>query len=96
MTPPTWDQLRNAGRVVIDQPDRGLAIYPTTHGKVVFAVRGEGGALVQVPVQLAEMDAVANALAESEARASVAQEMLQEQQSEIAAYHLIQRAMGGA
>lgn len=96
MTPPTWEQLRDAGRVVIDQPDRGLAIYPTNHGKVVFAVRGEVGALVQVPVQLAEMDAVANALAESEARASVAQEMLHEQESMFEAFHLIQRAKGAS
>ena len=96
MTSPTWDQLRDAGRVVIDGPDRGLAIYPTTHGKVVIAVKGEGGALLHVQVQLGEMDAVANALAESEARAAAVQQMIQEQESEIAAYHLIQRAMGTA
>lgn len=96
MTPPTWDQLRDAGRVLIDEPDRGLAVYPTTHGKVVIAVRGEGGVLIQVPVQLAEMDAVANALAESEARASVAREMLHEQESMFEAFHLIQRAKGAS
>ena len=96
MIAPTWDQLRDAGRVVIDEPGRGLAIYPTTHGNVVIALRGEGGALLQVAAQLAEMDDVANALAESEARATAAKEMLHEQESMFEAYHLIQRAKGAA
>lgn len=94
MTAPTWQELRAAGRVLIDQPDRGLAIYPTTYGNVVFATRGEGGSLHLVPIQLSEMDAVANALAESEARALEAQEVLQQQESVIAAHHLILRAKG--
>ena len=92
----TWQDLRDAGRVVIDEPDRGLAIYPTTHGNVVIAVRAEDGALLHVQVRLNEMDDVANSLAESEARAVVVQQTLHEQQAEIAAYHLIQRAMGAA
>lgn len=97
MTPaPTWQELRNAGRVLIDQPDRGLAIYPTTHGNVVICVMGDDGALHLVSIQLSEIGDVANALAESEARAIAAQEVLQKQESEIVAYHLIQRAKGPA
>ena len=96
MSSPAWQDLRNAGRVVIDEPDRGLAIYPTTHGNVVIAVRAEGGALLHVQVRLNEMDDVANALAESEARAAVVQQTLHEQQAEVAACQLIQRARGTA
>lgn len=94
MTAPTWQELRDAGRVLIDQPERGLAIYPTTHGNVVFAIRAEDGAVYVVPVQLADIGAVASALAESEARATVAREVLIEQESTFEAYHLIQRAKG--
>lgn len=94
--PPTWQELRDAGRVLIDEPDRGLAIYPTTHGKVVFCVMDAEGALHLVPVQLSEIDDVATALVESEARAIAAQEVLQQQQSAIDAHHLIQRAKGPA
>jgi hypothetical protein len=96
MIAPTWEQLRDAGRVVIDQPDRGLAIFPTTHGVIVVGVKSQDGTVQLASIQLCEMDAVANALAECEARAAAALEMMQEQQSEIAAYHLIQRAMGAA
>lgn len=93
---PTWQELRDAGRALIDQPDRCLAIYPTTHGNVVICVMGEDGALHLVPIQLSEIGDVANALAESEARAIAAQEVLQEQESAIVAHHLIQRAKGPA
>ncbi|CAN7704447.1 hypothetical protein LJR066_005721 [Acidovorax sp. LjRoot66] len=96
MTAPTWQELRDAGRVLIDQPERGLAIYPTTRGNVVFAIRAGDGSLHLVPLQLAEIDAVANALAESEARAAAAMSVLQEQETAIAAYELIQRVKGGA
>lgn len=94
--PPTWQELRDAGRVLIDEPDRGLAIYPTTHGKVVVCVMGGDRALHLVPVQLSEIDDVATALVESEARAIAAQEVLQQQQSAMDAHHLIQRAKGPA
>ena len=94
MTDPTWEELRDAGRVLIDQPDRGLAIYPTTRGNVVIGVMGKDGTLHFVPILLSEMDAVANALAESEARAAAAQTVIQEQESAVAAYHLIQRVKG--
>ncbi|CAN7368468.1 hypothetical protein [Acidovorax sp. LjRoot117] len=94
MTSPTWQELRDAGRVLIDQPDRGLAIYPTTLGKIVIVVRAVGGDVHVVPVQLPEVDAVAHAIAECESRATAAQEILHEKASAIEAYHLIQRAMG--
>lgn len=96
MTTPTWQELRDAGRAVIDQPDRCLAIYGTTDGSVVICVMGNDGALHRVPVQLSEIDDVANALIESEARAIAAQEVLQRQKSAIVAHHLIQRAKGPA
>lgn len=89
--PPTWQELRQAGRVLIDQPDCGLAIYPGSHGKVVICVMGDDGALHLVPIHLSEMDVVAKAIAESEARAIAAQEVFREQESAIAAHHLIQR-----
>lgn len=95
MTAPTWQELRYAGRAVIDQPDRGLAIYGTTDGHVVICVMGNDGALNRVSVQLAEIDDVATALVESEARAIAAQEVLQRQLSAVA-HHLIQRAKGPA
>lgn len=96
MTVPTWQDLRDAGHVLLDRSEHGLAIYPTAYGNVVIAVRGEGGALHHVPIQLSEFDAVATALAESEARAAVAQKVLHEQESAFAAHHLIQRAKGAA
>lgn len=96
MNHPNWQELRDAGRVLFDQPDRGLAIYPTTYGNVVIATRGEGGALHHVPILLSEMDAVANALAESEARAAAAKSVIQEQESAVAAYHLIERVKGAS
>jgi len=91
---PTWQELCDAGRVLIDQPEQGLAIYPTTCGTVVIAVRGDSDALQFAVIQLSEMSDVANALAESEARAAAAQEMLHEHESAIAAHHLIQRIKG--
>ncbi len=94
MTGPTWEELRDAGRTLIDQPDRCLAIYPSTRGNVVICVMGEDGTLHFVPILLSEMDAVANALAESEARAAAAKSVIQEQESAIAAYHLIERVKG--
>lgn len=94
--PPTWQELRDAGRVLIDQPDRGLAIYPTTYGNVVICVMGDDGSLHLVPIQLSEIGEVAYVLADSEARAIEAQEALQERESEIAAFHLIQRVKVGS
>lgn len=94
--PPTWQELRDAGRVFIDQPDRGLAIYPSTIGNVVLGVRTGDGSVHLLPIQLSEFDAVATALAESEARAIATQEVLQEQESAITAHNLILRAKGTA
>ncbi|MBV7428069.1 MULTISPECIES: hypothetical protein [unclassified Acidovorax] len=94
MNSPTWQELCDAGRVLIDQPDRGLAIYPTTHGNVVVGVRSGDGALHLLAIQLSEMDAVANALAESEVRADEAKSLLQWQESAVAAYHAIERVRG--
>lgn len=93
---PTWQELRDAGRVLIDQPERGLAMYPTTYGNVVICVMGDDGALHLVPIQLSEIDAVADALIESKARAIAAQDVLQKQQSAIVTHQLIQRAKGPA
>lgn len=94
--PPTWQELRDAGRVQIDQPDRGLAIYPSVMGNVILGVRTGDGAVCFLPIQLSEFDAVATALAESEARASVAKELLHQQESMVEAYQLIQRVKGSA
>ena len=96
MTTPTWQELRDAASVQIDQPDRCLAIYPTAHGHIVVCVMGSDGVLHRVQVRLSEIDDVANALVESEARAIAAQEVLHEQESAITAHHLIQRAKGPA
>lgn len=96
MTPPTWQELSEGGFVVFDEPERGLALYPTIYGNVVISVRGEDGTLHCVTIQLPEIGAVAKAFAESEARAAEARKTLHEQVSEFVAYQLIQRAKGAA
>jgi hypothetical protein len=96
MTAPTWQELRDAGRALIDQPDRCLAIYPTTHGNIVVCVMGDNGVLHRVSVELSEIDRMADAIVDSEARAIAAREVLHEQESSMAAHQLIQRAKGPA
>lgn len=94
--PPTWQQLRDAGVVVFDEPEYGLAIYPTTIGTVYVAIKTKNGDVHRVGFNAGDVGGVANFLAAAEARAIAAQEVLHEQKSAIAAHQLIQRAKGPA
>ena len=94
--PPTWQQLLDGGVVVFDEPEYGLAIYPTTIGMVYIAIRTTTGDLHRVGFGVGNVGGVANFLAAAEARAIAAQKVLHEQESAIAAHHLIQRAKGPA
>lgn len=94
--PPTWKELRDAGVVALDEPDYGLAIYPTTIGMVYVAIRTKAGDVHRVGFSAGDVGGVANLLAAAAARAIAAQEVLQKQQSAIVAHHLIQRAKGPA
>ena len=94
--PPTWQQLLDGGVVVFDEPEYGLAIYPTTIGMVYIAIRTTTGDLHRVGVSAGNVGGVANFLAAAEARAIAAQEVLREQETAIAAHRLIQRAKGSA
>ena len=94
--PPTWQQLRDAGVVVFDEPEYGLAIYPTTIGTVYVAIKTKTGDVHRVGFSAGDVGGVANFLAAAEARAIAAQEVLHEQESAIAAHQLIQRAKGPA
>lgn len=94
--PPTWNELRDAGVVALDEPDYGLAIYPTTIGMVYVAIRTKTGDIHRVGFSAGDVGGVANFLAAAEARAIAAQEVLHEQKSAIAAHQLIQRAKGPA
>ena len=94
--PSTWQQLLDGGVVVFDEPEYGLAIYPTTIGMVYIAIRTTTGDLHRVGVSAGNVGGVANFLAAAEARAIAAREVLHEQESAIAAHHLIQRAKGPA
>ena len=94
--PPTWQQLLDGGVVVVDEPEYGLAIYPTTIGMVYIAIRTTTGDLHRVGFGVGNVGGVANFLAAAEARAIAAQKVLHEQESAIAAHQLIQRAKGPA
>ncbi len=94
--PPTWQQLLDGGVVVFDEPEYGLAIYPTTIGMVYIAIRTTTGDLHRVGFGVGNVGGVANFLAAAEARAIAAQKVLHEQESAIAAHQLIQRAKGPA
>ena len=94
--PPTWQELRGAGVVVFDEPEHGLAIYPTNTGMVYVAIRTKTGDLHRVGFSAGNVGGVANFLAAAEVRAIAAQEVLREQETAIAAHRLIQRAKGSA
>ena len=96
MTAPTWQELRDAGVVVFDEPEHGLAIYPTTIGMVYVAIKTKTGDVHRVRFSAGDVGGVANFLAAAEARAIAAQEVLLQQQSVVVAHHLIQRAKGAA
>lgn len=96
MTAPTWQELLDAGVVVFDEPEHGLAIYPTTIGMVYIAVKTKTGDVHRVGFGAGDAGGVASFLAAAEARAIAAQEVLQQQQSAIAAHQLIERAKGPA
>jgi hypothetical protein len=96
MTAPTWQELRDAGHAVFDQPERGLAVYATDRGTVVVAMRGEGGLVHRVGMLPREVGSLADALMGAEATATAVLDALHDRLSSLEAFNLIQRVKGGS
>lgn len=96
MTAPTWQELRDAGAVVFDEPGCALAVYPAGEGGIVIAIKSADGTVHRVGTTPAGAKVFGGELAGVAAFAAQAAQARHEHETAIAAYELIQRAKGAA
>lgn len=96
MTAPTWQELRDAGAVVFDEPGCALAVYPAGQGGIVIAIKSADGMLHRVGMAPEGAKVLGDELAGVAAFAAQVAQARHADETAVAAYELIQRAKAGS
>lgn len=89
MNIPTWEELRSRGYMLVDLPQRRLAIYPNVYGVVVIASQLGESPMLLTALYANEVQAAQEALATAHAQAVT---VLQEIDAAKATRVVLQRA----
>jgi hypothetical protein len=88
---PDWDELRNAGWMVVDLPHRRFAVYPNTNGVLVMAYQEGKGPIAYTAVDVREMPAFETALTHAH---GIAREVATGIEAAKATYTVLERIKG--
>ena len=94
MTAPTWQEILAADWAVTDGGVQDLAVYPTTDGRVVFAIRCEDGQTHRASLSQEEVDELRKTLKRAYDIAGEIVFQARHQMADMAAFDAIQRAKG--